>query len=253
VEPREALQERASAIVEVLSASGRRAFVIPGSLRQYQIKVQIEAENRAYSLDLYFKPKNNDFSLKCQSGDEHLDSLLEPVSERWPSLIIANREPQIDPVQKISSQPAVDALEGFRRVSAPYDVEVIRQVQNGGTGNFSATLEIRFGVMKAKATVSLSSSGDIRFKVHKGTPMEAIGMLEDLWDMALTRRPRESALVGVGRLLTELAPYRTVRLDLLPLLERLRSAAPDENIPCMPYRYDFDMLEQKYCELVRRR
>ncbi len=246
------LQHRAAEIVAVLVAEGWPARVRPSALnsRQIQAKIHLELPLRAYTLDLYYRPKKDEFTLYCTNGDETLDAVLVPLSIRWPGMKMSlpTKTTAID--ASCSNEPALFAVDQLRQICQQYGVRIDKEKVGGGGHSSVLTVEAHWGGQSTKATVSARDFQEIHFSVFKGTASEFSALLEDLWAISRTRRTSESALSRLSGLLAELAPYRHCRLDLLPLLMPLRAAVPDQELPDVPYRFDFDKLEGKYREIT---
>lgn len=254
----EKLQQRAAEIVATLVAEGWVARIRPAGLssRQIQVKIHLEVPPRAYLLELYYRPKNDEFTLYCARPDEALGDVLRPLSTRWPRMRmkVSLLAPAVTVEACRSNEPALRAVDQLRQTCQQYGVRIDKEKVGGGSNSGVLTIEAHRKVQGApqstKLTVYISESQDIRFGVYPNAPPEFVVLLEDLWAISRTREAPESALSHLGGLLAELAPYRDCRLDLLPLLIPLRAAAPDQELPDSIYRFDFDKLEEKYREIT---
>lgn len=248
----EKLQHRAAEIAAALAAEGWPARVrLPGpGSRQQQAKIHVESPLRAYALDLYYSPKKGEFTLYCAHGDETLGAILGSLSMRWPSMKMSPPIKAAAVEASCSNEPVLRAVDQLRQTCQQHGVRIDKEKVGGGSSSGVLTVEAHWEGQSTKATVSARDSQEIYFSVFKGTASEFAALLEDLWAISRTRRTPESALSRLGGLLAELAPYRDCRLDLLPLLIPLRAAVPDQELPDVPYRFDFDKLEGKYREIT---
>jgi hypothetical protein len=248
----EKLQQRAAEIVAILVAEGSVARVRPTgqSSRQTQAKIHLELPKRAYALDLYYSEKKDAFTLYCAHGDEALGVVLGLLSTRWPRMKMSLPAKAASVEASRSTESALRAVEQLRQTCHQHGVQIDREKAGGGINSGVLTLKAHWNSQSTKATVSIRESQEIRFGVFPNASPEFTVLLEDLWAISRTRYTPESTLSRLGGLLAELAPYRDCRLDLLPLLMPLRSAAPDQELPDALYRFDFDKLEEKYREIT---
>lgn len=248
----EKLQQRAEEIVATLVNEGCVARVKPSSpsSRQKQAKIHLELPQRAYALDLYYRPNDDEFTLYCARPDESLDDVLKPLSVRWPKMKMSLQIRAVTVDASRSNEPALRAVDQLRQTCQQHGVRIDKEKVGGGNNSGVLTMEAHWNGQSTKATVAISESQDMRFRVFPSASPEFTALLEDLWAISRTRGTPESALSRLGGLLAELAPFRDCRLDLLPLLIPLRAVAPDQELPDSPYRFDFDRLEEKYREIT---
>ena len=78
------LWERARRFVEALAEAGIEAAIVPGSFRDYTVKVSVSRSGRALGcVNLYYSPKKDQFSLKTHElGDKTIVPDLEACWER---------------------------------------------------------------------------------------------------------------------------------------------------------------------------
>ena len=248
----EKLQQRAAEIATMFSAKGWLARLISTAqmLRAKKISIHLETDRRAYTLDLYYRTKDADFTLYCAQGDEELGSAFEQLRTQWPTMKIPPFAKPLSPNVLKVSELALRAVDQLRLVSKQHGV-FIDESKVGGTNNSGQlTIVVHWNGQSTKATVSVRDSQDVHFAVFRDTASDFAALLEDLWAISRTKRAAESTLSRLGGVLAELAPYRDCRLDLLPLLMPLRAAAPDQELTDEPYRFEFDKLEAKYREIT---
>jgi len=76
------LRERARRFVEVLAEAGIEAATVPGSFRDYTVKVSVSRSGRAFGhVNLYYSPKKDQFSLKTHELTDR--SIVPDLEACW--------------------------------------------------------------------------------------------------------------------------------------------------------------------------
>jgi len=88
------LRKRAGCFVETLAEAGIEAAIVPGSFRDYMVKVSVSRSGRAFGhVNLYYSPKKNRFSLKTHELKDK--SIVSELQACWDS------PPVSDPTDRI--------------------------------------------------------------------------------------------------------------------------------------------------------
>ena len=103
----EELREKATAFVTALADAGIAAEIVPGSARDFLIKVSLSRAGRLYGhVNLNYSPTKRHFSLKPHELRDK--AILPDVEACWEKLMTAGQEPEASPATHLGIAAYVD-------------------------------------------------------------------------------------------------------------------------------------------------